>query len=393
MKRTKFTELTTVLMMTALCALPLAGQEKVAVKMESAVRDGVQLRADDADALPDSAIRYAPDGQRQTKYVYAGENLGTYTWENNAWKFDGKAISNDVRFYIEGAKYDRETYNLQSRKVSYEIKGDNLYFYIPCTNVYYSIFAFPASMDYTVEYDTNGNLTSFKLTNEYGYMIREFTISFNSHNNPISVELQNPAYNNAPLYKAHYEYNVYEYATLYESYTWEGIWIPDIKEITEYDAQGKFLSMEQYENNVREYKYSYEYYDEHHFSSHSSENYLNNSGDRMEYKYGADGKLGAIYYYQGDIREGKPLKYYYILYPNTLDNPGNANEPLADMRIWSYGGTLHVRTAQPAVLHVYTLTGALHAQQTLPAGETVLPLPPGMYVVRIGNMVRKAVIR
>jgi hypothetical protein len=112
----------------------------------------------------------------------------------------------------------------------------------------------------------------------------------------------------------------------------------------------------------------------------------------MEYKYGADGKLGAIYYYQGDIREGKPLKYYYILYPNTLDNPGNANEPLNDMRIWSYAGTLHVRTAQPAVLHAYTLTGALHTQQALPAGETALPLPPGMYIVKVGDRTAKVVI-
>ncbi|MDR1380422.1 MAG: hypothetical protein LBJ47_02975 [Tannerella sp.] len=62
------------------------------------------------------------------------------------------------------------------------------------------------------------------------------------------------------------------------------------------------------------------------------------------------------------------------------------------MRIWSYGGTLHVRTAQPAVLHVYTPTGALHARQTLSAGTTTFPLPPEIYIVKVGNATEKIAI-
>jgi hypothetical protein len=386
----KFTELTTVFMMTALCALPLAGQERGIVKMESALHESVQLRADDAEALPDSAIRYFPDGQRQAKYVYAGENLGTYTRENNAWLFESTEVETG---FITGAKYGNG-FLLTLREVSYEIHGEELHFYIPTVNMSYMYYTFPASMDRMdpkAEYDANGNLTSFQLMRDGNNVEVEFTVSYDTKNNPVDIEGQYPGYD-IPLCKAHYEYNDAGYLTLFDHYKWDDrddIWVNDSKETIEYDMQSKPLNVMYYEYNEITHMLSFKYYDGEHYSSYSFDDYRDESNSwKFEYKYGADGKPGARYNYRGG-----ELSTYYILYPNTLDNPGNANEPPADMRIWSYGGTLHVRTAQPVVLHVYTLTGILHAQQTLPAGETVLPLPPGMYVVRIGNVVRKAVIR
>jgi hypothetical protein len=388
MKRTKFTELTTVLMMTALCALPLAGQEKVAVKMESAVRDGVQLRADDADALPDSAIRYAPDGQRQAKYVYAGENRGTYTWENNAWLFES-AEANTSIFRSSTYNQENDVNNRHAITFGYRIIEERLLLDIPMgigTHLYYT---FSPYTNFKPEYDVHGNLIFIQIVCNGVYF--EYTANFNTENNPVSIE---GGYHDDDrmFFKAHYEYNDFGYPTLSETYNWNSekeIWESNSKQTVNYDMQGRMLNRINYDGDEINSILSCEYYDEHHYSSRSYENSLDESNNwKWEYKYGADGKLGARYNYRGG-----ELSEYYIFYPNTLDNPGNANEPLADMRIWSYGGTLHVRTAQPVVLHVYTLTGALHARQTLHAGETVLPLPPGIYVVRIGNAVRKAVIR
>jgi hypothetical protein len=65
-------------------------------------------------------------------------------------------------------------------------------------------------------------------------------------------------------------------------------------------------------------------------------------------------------------------------------------------QIWSYRNQLHVRTTNAiSELHVYTLSGQLHERRTLTAGETVLTLPPGVYVVTIdqNGMKRKIIIR
>jgi hypothetical protein len=380
----KFTELTTVLMMTALCALPLAGQERGVVKMGPALHDGVQLRVDEAEALPDSAIRYAPDGQRQTKYVYAGENRGTYTWENNAWRFE----STEVNTSILSSEY-RMNKNLR-HLVNFECRTreEKLYLIIPMGIERYFYYAFPLDIDFKTEHDAHGNMTFLQLLYSEGRVYLEFTANYNAGNNPVSIEGRNDV---DIFFKAHYEYNDFGYPTLSECYDWnpgKGIWESPAKQIAEYDMQGKILNWTNSLYNEISSTNHFEYYDENHYSSMSYDDYLNESNSwKWEYKYGTDGKLGARYNYQaGELEE------YYIIYPNTLDNPDNANEPPTDMRIWSYGGNLHVRTAQPDVLHVHTLTGALHAQQTLPAGETTLPLPPGMYIVKVGDRTEKVVV-
>jgi uncharacterized repeat protein (TIGR02543 family) len=65
-------------------------------------------------------------------------------------------------------------------------------------------------------------------------------------------------------------------------------------------------------------------------------------------------------------------------------------------QIWSYRNQLHVRTANAlSELHIYTLSGQLYGQHTLTAGETVLQLPSGVYVVTLdqNGMKRKIIIR
>jgi uncharacterized repeat protein (TIGR02543 family) len=65
-------------------------------------------------------------------------------------------------------------------------------------------------------------------------------------------------------------------------------------------------------------------------------------------------------------------------------------------RIWSYRGQLHVKTTKAlSVLRIYTLSGYLHAQYTLTSGETVIPLPGGVYVVTLdqSGMKQKIIVR
>jgi hypothetical protein len=373
--------------------LPLAGQEKAVMKTgagEYVPKQGVQLRAE--EELPDSAIVYSPEGERKTKYVYPpNENSGTYAWENNAWKFTSSEVET---WFMSRAEYDWETHfeYVHSSKVSYQIADAQLRFIIPWINIAYHYYYFPASTDFRTDYDANGNLTSFRVLDDDGSVWLEFAVSYNAGNRPVSIEGINPSANNS-FFKAHYEYNEYGNATLFDSYSWNGAWVSDYRETAEYDTQGKLLNREQYSNNERTYRYSYKYYDGHHFSSTLYEAFENgNSSEGTEYKYSENGKLGAGY----DYLNGE-LSQYWILYPNSLtpsDDPGDVgNETVAGAAVWSYGGSLYVRTPQPAALYVYTVTGVLYRQQTLPAGETVVPLPQGTYFVQTGETVKKVLIR
>jgi hypothetical protein len=73
------------------------------------------------------------------------------------------------------------------------------------------------------------------------------------------------------------------------------------------------------------------------------------------------------------------------------------NEPVrtADAAaVWSYGGNLHVRTDRPAMLTVYSVDGALIRQQTVGAAETAtLPLPQGIYIVKLGDTTAKVTVK
>jgi hypothetical protein len=371
--------------------LPLAGQEKAVMKTgtgEYFPMQSMQLRAEAELELPDSAIVYSPEGERMEKYVYPpNENSGTYTWEDNAWKFTSAEAY--TVWYTTYAEYNQKEYNKQSTKVSYEIAGEQLRFCFPMIFDYYFQYSFPAGIDFRTDYDANGYLTSFRVLHDDGSTANTFTVSYNAGNKPVSIEGINFS-NNRSFLKAHYEYNDYGYATLFDSHLWDTekeTWVSYYKEIAEYDMQGKLLYKEHYVYGEKVHRNSYIYYDELHRSSWSYDDFLDeNRSVRFELKYGADRKLGAVYNYSaGELSE------YCILYPNTLIP--SAAETVVGAAVWSYGGNLYVRTPQPAALYVYTVAGMLYRQQMLPAGETAVTLPQGTYFVQTGETVKKVLIR
>ncbi|MDR0573162.1 MAG: InlB B-repeat-containing protein [Tannerella sp.] len=74
------------------------------------------------------------------------------------------------------------------------------------------------------------------------------------------------------------------------------------------------------------------------------------------------------------------------------ENIGVDNEGIQEtQRVWSYGGKLHIRMDKTAVLSIYTAGGMLYKRQQLNAGDTVIPLNPGFYIVAIGDKYWKIV--
>jgi len=85
------------------------------------------------------------------------------------------------------------------------------------------------------------------------------------------------------------------------------------------------------------------------------------------------------------------------IYVNVYDPTDNAaiasdNTP----RVWSSRGNMHVvarnvSTAQQTV-RVYSLTGALIISKTLVEGDNVIPLSQGLYIVKVGDAIRKITV-
>ncbi|MDR1331181.1 MAG: hypothetical protein LBK07_03675 [Tannerella sp.] len=85
-----------------------------------------------------------------------------------------------------------------------------------------------------------------------------------------------------------------------------------------------------------------------------------------------------------------------ITVPVAVERWGAGNETVdvaGTPAIRTSGGNLLVRTDRPATLEVYTFTGQLFLRQTVGAGETSLPLPPGAYAVKLGDATAKVAVR
>jgi len=65
----------------------------------------------------------------------------------------------------------------------------------------------------------------------------------------------------------------------------------------------------------------------------------------------------------------------------------------ANASVVSNSAPRHVSTAAPPTLQVYSLTGALLISTPLTASETVIPISKGLYIVKVGNTVRKIPIK
>ena len=52
-------------------------------------------------------------------------------------------------------------------------------------------------------------------------------------------------------------------------------------------------------------------------------------------------------------------------------------------RIWSYESNVHFSLDKPTEVSIYTITGMLYDQRTLPAGNAIMSLPTGLYIIHI----------
>jgi hypothetical protein len=365
-----------------------AGQGKAVIKtgrIASVPEQNVQLRADEEEELPDSIIVYSPTDEKMEKHIYLpGESRGQYTWENGAWKF---ASENPNTFYW--GRYDRESYNKLAFKVQYVVNDGRLDFAVPGIKGSVS-YLYSSYSDIKAEYDTNGNLTSLRIIYSDDYW-HEYTVSYNAGNNPVSIEGWYFYDGNRPSLKALYKYNDYGYPTLTDSYRRDEekeTWISRHRETAEYDAQGKILFVKQYFDNNIKSLFSYEYYDDIHFSSQVTTIYNDDGSSKTfkeEWKYGADGKPEAYYYYEND-----ELLYYAIFY---YGDPSGNIPVSAGSNVWSSGGQLYIAAATNGAAQVYAVSGQLLKTVTLTAGQTTAtPLPRGVYIVATGGKTWKVIL-
>lgn len=69
------------------------------------------------------------------------------------------------------------------------------------------------------------------------------------------------------------------------------------------------------------------------------------------------------------------------------------NETIDGLRVYAVDGALHLTLLAPQIVHLYDVSGALVRTMDAPAGDHVLPLAPGVYLVRIGEQIAKVLIK
>ena len=70
-----------------------------------------------------------------------------------------------------------------------------------------------------------------------------------------------------------------------------------------------------------------------------------------------------------------------------------SNEAVEASRIYAADGALRLTLLSPATVYIYGISGAMVKTLALPAGDHVLPLPSGVYVVRVGEHVTKVMVK
>ncbi|RRD63007.1 T9SS type A sorting domain-containing protein, partial [Tannerella forsythia] len=69
------------------------------------------------------------------------------------------------------------------------------------------------------------------------------------------------------------------------------------------------------------------------------------------------------------------------------------NETIDGLRVYAAGGALHLTLPKAETVHIYNVEGALVKTFALTAGDHVQPLADGMYLVRVGEQVRKILVK
>jgi hypothetical protein len=335
-------------------------------------------------------------GSYKSTRVYDSEGLlvlsTTYFWQNNQWE-----SINGSTYYHEGRTVSQDNVHV-IRNVSINM-STSIGINVPSFGIV-SLGFYPAEdrLVYDTAYDGNGNLRQVNVSGvrgEIGSIVIEY-----ERNVPVSFE----AYDRGELYdKVTRQYDAKGNIILHELYRWDyqkNRIITVNKEVSAYDANGYRTLSEYYTGDesgngwVGTSKYEYEY---------------DAAGKQLSYAYynWVDGNWSGNYRATYDERDesGRIVVYsnyawqsgrwekssYTVYYPNS-SSPDGTEAVAATAEAWSHAGSLHVRTAQPAALSVYTLSGTLLTRQTLAAGETVIPLPQGIYIVRIGNTAHKIAI-
>lgn len=70
-----------------------------------------------------------------------------------------------------------------------------------------------------------------------------------------------------------------------------------------------------------------------------------------------------------------------------------ANETIDGLRIYAADGALRLALPKTETVHIYNVSGTMVKTLILPAGDHVLPLPSGVYVVRVGEHVTKVMVK
>ena len=70
-----------------------------------------------------------------------------------------------------------------------------------------------------------------------------------------------------------------------------------------------------------------------------------------------------------------------------------ANETIDGLRVYAAGGALRLTLPKAETVHIYNVVGSLVRTMNASAGDHVLPLSSGMYVVRVGERVTKILIK
>jgi hypothetical protein len=269
-------------------------------------------------------------------------------------------------------------------------------------------------MEYHATSDANDNLTRVETTalrDGKREPYQRYVLKY-SNNNPVSIEVYDYDYDgsitNQAYYKASQTYDARGNLTLSESYKSEWIseseskWIGLNRQVSTYDANGNRLSFEEYiwDTSTGSWVGSYKYVSTYDANGNESsyESYWNTSSGSWTgsskttcEKRNAYGDVILSYSYSWKDG-GWEWTTYTVYYPGGTEPSATEHIGDAEPLVYAHGGMLHIRTVRAERTDIYTLDGARVYGRQVPAGTTTLPLPPGMYIVKVGNRTEKIAI-
>jgi hypothetical protein len=322
-------------------------------------------------------------------------------WENNKWEITWK-----LSYINEGTSLENNkvfAFLLTRRSDYYDETWIEVGINIPLYGrLSVAKHSEEEDIKYKTTYDMSGNLIQLDVTglwNGMEYILEKFIIEY-VDNNPVSFEVYN---DNELYYKILRQYDSDGYITFEERYQWDVDKmqiVTDSKKIRISNDAGYEIFYEYYVGNesgndwIGQIKYEKEYDANGKQTSHTYYKWDNgNWTGSYRNTYDEQDELGrATVYNQYEWQSGRWEKVSYIVsYPNAL-TPDVSESIAAATEVWSYAGSLHIHAIQSAPLNIYTLAGALLTRQTLSAGETVITLPQGIYIIQIGKTTHKIAV-